>query len=183
MKISPTLRTIARAAVVSERATGFPAAVTVAQCGIESSWLTKMSGKSNAFGIKELGFGPSSPVVTHEWFTAAQLAAFLAGNPRRTAVATGRRKFNLREYKCLDFFRDYPELSDSFADHARLVTQGLPYREAWADYKSTGDREKLIDRIAARYATSPAYAALIKTIAGYTNVAQAIIDARKSPVL
>lgn len=174
------LPAIAAAAVASERATGFPAEIIAAQCALESAWLTKMSGECNAFGIKATGDDPGKLVWTLEWFTAEELARFLRGNERRSATPTGKSDGVRKQYRVADYFRSYNSLAECFADHARLVTQGAPYREAWEAFEHDRDVSRLIDGIAKRYATAPDYALKVKQIAAQANVQAALRKAREA---
>src|SRR6202043_2141377 len=77
---------IAQSAVACEKATGCPASLSTAQAGLESGWLSKMSGANNCFGIKSTAAIPGRELVaTREWFTPAELDRFLCGNGR-TAI-------------------------------------------------------------------------------------------------
>ena len=76
-------------------------------------------------------------------------------------------------------FADYDSLADSCRDYAWLITQGAPYRAAWARYQADHDLHTLIVAVAGIYATDPNYARLATTIAGQANVAQAIAEARQ----
>jgi flagellum-specific peptidoglycan hydrolase FlgJ len=76
-------------------------------------------------------------------------------------------------------FADYDSLEDSCRDYAWLITQGAPYHQAWAQYQKDRNLHALIEAVAAKYATDPQYAFLAATIAGQSNVAQAIAAARQ----
>ena len=76
-------------------------------------------------------------------------------------------------------FADYDSLEDSCRDYAWLITQGAPYHQAWAQYQKDRDLHALIEAVAGKYATDPQYAFLAATIAGQSNVAQAIAAARQ----
>jgi flagellum-specific peptidoglycan hydrolase FlgJ len=74
-------------------------------------------------------------------------------------------------------FADYDSLADSCRDYAWLITQGAPYRAAWARYQADRDLHTLIVAVAGTYATDPNYARLCTTISGQANVEQAIAGA------
>jgi flagellum-specific peptidoglycan hydrolase FlgJ len=74
-------------------------------------------------------------------------------------------------------FADYDSLADSCRDYAWLITQGASYCAAWARYQADRDLHTLIVAVAGAYATDPNYARLCTTIAGQSNVAQAIAEA------
>jgi flagellum-specific peptidoglycan hydrolase FlgJ len=57
------------------------------------------------------------------------------------------------------------------------ATQGAPYCTTWARYQADRNLHTLIVAVASIYATDPIYAQLCTTIAGQTNVEQAIAQA------
>jgi flagellum-specific peptidoglycan hydrolase FlgJ len=144
---------IARAAVVSERVTGCPAELSAAQCILESDWLRRSPG-NNCFGIKSTD-GNGQYLLTKE---------FIDGSWRRE----------------IDAFRVYDSLADCFIDHARLLTDGKPYADAWEHYREDPghDLDTLIGAVARRYATDPAYAQEIMTLAHGPHVTASIAAAR-----
>lgn len=152
------LSQIAPAAVVSERLTGVPAELAAAQVILESGWLQRCVG-CNAFGIKARPGRDRQLLQTQEWFTDAEVAAFLARGDGRTAelVEPERRNGERRLYKVRDWFAAYPSLAEALADHARLITDGRPYAAAWQQYRKTGDLDRLVLGVAAKYATDPGY--------------------------
>jgi flagellum-specific peptidoglycan hydrolase FlgJ len=74
-------------------------------------------------------------------------------------------------------FADYDSLEASCQDYAWLITNGAPYRAAWAEYRRDRDLNALIASVARIYATDPGYAHLAEAIAVQTNVVQALINA------
>jgi flagellum-specific peptidoglycan hydrolase FlgJ len=76
-------------------------------------------------------------------------------------------------------FADYPSLTDSCKDYAWLITQGGPYKAAWAKYQASHDLHSLITAVAGTYATDPHYATMVSLIACQENVEQAIVGARQ----
>ncbi len=85
---------IAPAAVRSERATGFPAIVTIAKCGLESGWLDRAPG-NNCFGIK-----------------AAERHGDRVQRFLTTEVIDGKAEKQYLEFAAFD------SLEDCFKDHA-----------------------------------------------------------------
>jgi len=172
------LAQIAVAAVASERATGLPDVLSAAQCALESAWLAKASG-NNCFGIKDYqdSFGRQL-LTTREWFTPAQLQAFLARGDGRTAAPTGKVKGTLTEYLVKDWFATFVDLAACFAKHALLITTGKPYAAAWAKYLASRDVNGLIHDIAPIYATGPAYEASVGKIIAMQSLQQALAAAR-----
>ena len=169
------------AAVACEAATGLPREVSVAQCIIESSWLAHCPG-NNCFGIKQRAGRARKLVVTTEWFSDAQLAAFMELNDGRWAKPTGLTTGPQKLYRVGDWFAAYDNLTDCFADHAALITAGHPYVAAWASYQRSHDVLRLIDGIAAAgYATAPGYAQTLISVLRSPAVSQAIADSKAPP--
>ena len=113
----------------SQRATGVPACVTLAQWALESDYGTALSGHNNPFGIK--------------------------GQPGRlcwTWEVVGGKYQHVQAY-----FKDFATLEEAFAAHGRMLvrkdgyyTAALPYLKDW---------RKFIEHMAPVYATDPHYAA------------------------
>jgi len=117
--------------------TGVPASVTVAQAILESDWgrSTLAQGANNYFGIKALGTLGNDGVVwmpTSEYDSSGKL------------------------YQTTSAFRAYKSLSDSMADHDRLLSTLSRYAGAM---HSANDPKAFATAIAeAGYSTDPAYA-------------------------
>jgi flagellum-specific peptidoglycan hydrolase FlgJ len=157
---------IATAAVASEKHTGLPAEITAAQCALESGWL-RFSPKNNCFGIKHAARHTEKQLLqTREFFDTAEHAyawvSRLAG--REIISETGRIVNGRREFKVRDWFAAYPALADCFADHARLITSGKPYRTAWGSFIAHHSWERLLRDIAPIYATAPTYEAIVLSV-------------------
>jgi len=134
---------VAADAILSQRETGVPASVTLAQAILESGWgKSGLSTKAhNYFGIK--GEGPAGHVVM------------------RT-----REVFNGKEVYIADKFRKYNSPAESFSDHGMFLVKNKRYAKCF-NYKN--DAEQFAREIQkAGYATDPNYAnALIKLIRQY----------------
>ena len=149
------LQQVAHIAVALEAQTGCPAQLLIAQWALESKWGERPVGRFNCFGIKRAArHSLWCTVATHE-------------------VVSGKSVVQDLE------FADYDSLDDSCKDYAWLITQGAPYRQAWEQYQKDRDLHALIAAVAGKYATDPQYAFLVATIAGQSNVAQAIALARQ----
>jgi hypothetical protein len=130
-------------AIASQRETGVPASVTLAQAAIESGW-----GKSglavkykNYFGIK--GKGPGG-----------------------TAVMSTGEHFNGQDVVIKDGFRVYRTVAESFADHGRFFIVNKRYAEAMR-HKDNAE-QFAVEIHKAGYATDPKYSdKLIKFIRQY----------------
>ncbi|OYT69948.1 MAG: hypothetical protein CFK52_12530 [Chloracidobacterium sp. CP2_5A] len=130
---------IAADAIRSQRATGVPASVTIAQAILESGWgrsaLTRQA--NNYFGIK--GTGPAGSVTM------------------RT-----REVFNGREVYVNAQFRKYNSAAESFADHAQFFIRNSRYATAM---RHTNDAFRFAAEIhRAGYATDPNYTNLLHRI-------------------
>jgi flagellum-specific peptidoglycan hydrolase FlgJ len=127
---------IASDAIKSQRETGVPASVTMAQAILESGW--GKSGLStqanNFFGIKGKGPAGSVTMRTREVF-----------NGQSTYINAPFRKYN--------------SPAESFADHGRFFTQNKRYATAM---QHTNDAHRFAREIArAGYATDPKYASML----------------------
>jgi spore coat assembly protein SafA len=127
---------IAADAIRSQRTTGVPASVTIAQAILESGWgrseLTRQA--NNYFGIK--GTGPAGSVTM------------------RT-----REVFNGREVYVNAQFRKYNSAAESFADHAQFFIRNPRYATAM---RHTNDAFRFAAEIhKAGYATDPNYTNLL----------------------
>ena len=149
------LNQVAQIAVALEAQTGCPAALLIAQWALESKWGAKPAGAANYFGIKKAD--------RHE---------------KRCTITTREVVNGKSVVQDLDF-ADYDSLADSCRDYAWLITQGAPYHQAWEQYLEDRNLHALIEAVAGKYATDPQYAFLAATIAGQSNVAQAIAAARQ----
>ena len=149
------LKEVAAIAVALEAQTGCPAQLLIAQWALESEWGAKPAGHANYFGIKKNSRHEQCCTVT-------------------TREVVGGKSI-VQDLQ----FADYDSLDDSCKDYAWLITQGAPYHQAWEHYQKDRDLHALIEAVAAKYATDPQYAFLAATIAGQSNVAQAIAAARQ----
>lgn len=147
------LRQIAAAAVESERATGCPAELTVAQCILESGWLRRAPG-NNPFGIKR--------AARHQKFQTFMTTEFIGGQKVKKPLQ----------------FAAYDSLAEAFSDHAGIITRGRPYARAWAQYQLDRDVEALARGIAGVYATDPSYAEKVLSFVRHPEVRLAVSDAR-----
>lgn len=171
---------IAPAAVASERTTGLPAEITAAQCALESGWLKHAPG-DNCFGIK---YNPARHtgkqlLRTREYFDTADHATSWMGrqNGRDIIEATGKVVNGKAEFVVRDWFAAYNTLADCFADHARLITNGKPYRGPWQEFLVHRSWLKLLQGIGPIYATAPDYATRVQVV--LEGELQSAIDAAR----
>jgi len=126
---------VAEAAQDSQRATGVPASVTVAQAILESDWGKSLlaSKAFNFFGIKaQTGPGPAGVVNMDTW-------EVLSGASTVVDAA----------------FKAYHNVFESVDDHGRFLRDNPRYSAA---FHAAGDAREFARRInAAGYATDPAY--------------------------
>ena len=131
--------TYARAAIESQKKTGVPASVTMAQAILESGWgksgLTRDA--NNFFGMK--GSGPAGSVTV-----------------RTREVVNGHSIYINAA------FRKYHNAQESFADHGNLLKNASRYRPAFA-YKNNPEQfAREIQK--SGYATDPHYASTLISI-------------------
>ncbi len=130
---------IAADAIRSQRTTGVPASVTIAQAILESGWgrseLTRQA--NNYFGIK--GTGPAGSVTM-----------------RTREVLNGREVYVNAQ------FRKYNSAAESFADHAQFFIRNPRYATAM---QHTNDAFRFAAEIhKAGYATDPNYTKLLHSL-------------------
>jgi LysM repeat protein len=121
----------------SQRQTGVPASVTLAQAILESNWGDSLLAReaNNLFGIKGYGAGAGQAVY---WMPAWE-------------VVDGE------DVESLEPFRAYSSPEASFADHGMFFRQNSRY---WPALYLAGDARAFAQAIAdAGYATDPAYGA------------------------
>jgi LysM repeat protein len=134
----------AKAARASQRETGVPASVSIAQAILESNWGASRLAQENAnyFGIKALGKEGTAGVV---WYDTWEML--------------GGQNVTLRAP-----FRAYRELADSFIDHGRFFLENPRYNGALAVRSAPREFAREISQ--AGYATDSAYA---RKLIGYMD--------------
>ena len=150
MKPIEFIAKIAPYAVASQRETGVPASVTIAQAALESGWGEKAPGH-NYFGIK--GSGLAAQGLRHQ---------IRSGQYRHgiTPVPEGMQVFLTREYeggvfvRVYDVFASYPTPKESFDAHGRLLASRERYAQAFQAADGYGFARAVAD---AGYATDPQY--------------------------
>lgn len=165
------------AAVAVERASGCPAEMLVAQCAIESAWLQSAPGW-NAMGYKNYaGSYGRQLLLTREWFTTDQAAAFISQNDGRSMTAIGAEMGGKRLYAVHDWFATFPSLEACFAKRAERWTAGqhLPWVLA---YRKTGELEPMLRAMSATYSTSPVYADSLLRVLAMPEVQAGLATAR-----
>lgn len=123
-----------------------PACTQLAQWAIESGYGAHSPG-NNPFGMKPRS-GQSDPcqmLATTEWSQARGY------------------------YKVDQPFRVFPSIGAAFDVHAQLIATAPVYSQAMA---ALPDVNTFIDRMAAHYATDPAYAGKIKSMIATNNLSQ-----------
>jgi flagellum-specific peptidoglycan hydrolase FlgJ len=135
------LKTMVPAAQQAQAKSGIPAAVTLAQCILESSDPKKGWGQSslaleahNYFGIKAEHLADPS---TYEAFPAHE---YIRGECQPVMAR----------------FEKYYDAADSFTDHAQLLSTAVRYRNAMLHAASPDDFAACLQT--AGYSTSPSYA-------------------------
>jgi flagellum-specific peptidoglycan hydrolase FlgJ len=141
-------------AQASEKITGVPASVTIAQAILES------------------GRGKPHITAAHNYFGVKAHA--VSGKVTYGSVATGYVNVKTKEHvkgkdiTISDNFRSYKSMQDSFIDHGNFLRDNHSYHSILAAYAKDGDSEAFARGLqTAGYATDPHYAKLlIKIIKG-----------------
>lgn len=140
----------------SQRRTGIPASVVIAQAAVESSWgkslLLRRTG--NAFGVKAFASWPGRVISATTYEEVGGVKVKHEGTweiypTRAAALEAGADPVTL--------FRVYPSTIESIRDHARVLYNGL-YDDAMR-YRHDGIA--FARAIAPVYATDSAYATLL----------------------
>lgn len=136
---------IIKAAQDSQRETGVPASITLAQWALESGYGKSMpTGSNNPFGIKAVGNQPGVDAMTKEDY--------------------GHGKVSVSQK-----FRKFDSLSDAFKEHARLLSEGK-YLKQVMEFKD--DPDKMADALTGTYATDTKYGSLLKGMMKSGNLYQ-----------
>lgn len=147
----------ATAAVQSERITGVPAELTLPQAIFESGWGSK-APYGNCFGLKANGRGCGSFVIP--------TTEYIGGKPVIQQLA----------------FEKYASLTDCFADHGWLISQGKPYAMAFARFKADHNRDALMLAVGKIYATAPNYGQQVLDFSKSSAIVDALAKARAAAV-
>jgi len=154
------------AAIATEKATGCPAELLVAQCALESDWLRAAPG-NNCFGFKNYpgSFGRQL-LKTHEQFTDQEAAAFAVADPLRSIQKVTPEQANGGKslYAVTDWFATFPSLEACFAKRAQRwnAGAGLPWVKA---FNVNRDYAAMFAEMAKSYSTSDPH--------GYANALMA----------
>jgi len=174
---------IAPAAIDCELKLSIPADLTAAQCILESAWL-KIKPGWNCFGIKNYdgSFGRQL-LLTREFFNDKELAWFLhLGDGREASLVDPSVPANAagrREYRVMDYFATFPDLTACFAKRASLFLHGTYLTFAKA-YQQDHNFEAYVRAVAKVYATAPNYAEVIMSIIRMPEVVEALDDAKEA---
>ena len=122
-------------ALYTQRLTGVPASVTLAQAALESGWGKHAPG-NNFFGIK--GSGPAGAQVLHT------------------------REFRHGRWVTLRLkFRRYHDPLECFLDHARIIAEGRYLKQAMQHTESARAFVQALQSGRYKYASDPRYATKI----------------------
>ena len=130
------LRTAVPAAIQSQKLTGVPASITIAQAILESGWGQSALARqaNNYFGIKALAH------VAPDQYREFRTEEFVDGHKQEVMAAFAR----------------YATPAESFAAHARLLLTATRYRPAML---VSGNAQAFAEKLqACGYSTNPAYA-------------------------
>ena len=144
-----SLRAAAAAAQASERATGVPALLSLAQWALESGWGEHAPGH-NCFGIKAYKgcYGVQTLMTLEE--------------------SRGVKRPVPQD------FATFPALDACFVKHALLIAAGKPYLGPWKEFQKHRDAERLAREIAPIYATDSRYAEEITEMMRHPRVREAL---------
>jgi len=133
------------AAQATQKTCKIPAAVTLAQWALESSWGKAMpSGSNNPFGIK-----------------AADGQAYVEAHTREV--------INGKNVTVLAKFRRFASISEAFEQHGRLLANASPYAHART---LVSNPDAFADALTGVYATDPNYGTALKRIMKTYNLYQ-----------
>lgn len=136
---------VIKAAQDSQRATGVPASITLAQWALESGYGRSMPKDSNnPFGIKAVGNQPGVDAVTKEDY--------------------GHGKVTVTQK-----FRKFDSLSDAFKEHARLLSESKYYTKSM---ELKDDPDAFADSLTGVYATDTEYGSKLKGMMKSNNLYQ-----------
>ncbi|WP_431068205.1 glycoside hydrolase family 73 protein [Ralstonia holmesii] len=134
------------AALATQAKYGVPAAVTLGQYGLESSFGKRMpAGSNNPFGIKATAGQP---------YVEAETTEVINGVSQRVKQR----------------FAKFDSLADAFDAHGRLLATGKAYEEA---RKHTDDPAAYAAALTGKYATDPQYGAKLQAMMGSGALNQA----------
>ena len=174
--MSRNLPQIAAAAFAAQKATGCPGLLLIAQCALETGWLSSVP-QNNCFGIKDYpGAYGRQMLKTTEWFNNSEKRWFLTKGDGRTLEPVDRSPgpgvvdmHGRSKYYAQDWFATFETLAACFAKRAALFGSG-PYGYAAQRFKVDGDLPALVKAIAPYYATDPGYADKVLAIIRQADV-------------
>jgi flagellum-specific peptidoglycan hydrolase FlgJ len=159
-----------QAALDSQKETGVPAMVTLAQAALESGWGKSVKG-NNMFGIKADGSwkGAKLPVTTHETLDNPNMRSKF---PKVISVV--RLPNGKYSYTVVAYFREYATIADSFIDHGQFLKNQPRYAPAFAH---VDDAKAFAESIAQEgYATGTNYADTLKSLIDDFNAIKELND-------
>jgi flagellum-specific peptidoglycan hydrolase FlgJ len=158
---SPTALFLAKAipaAQKSEKETGVPASITIAQACVESGWGKLFFGPdvNNYFGIQ-------APVINGQHYVGKIATGWKT--ERTTEEVKGQREV---EYEP---FRTYKDMADSFSDHGAWLSVNSNFKPLFTAYQKTGDADNFARGLQSHgYATASGYAAALIKIMQQRNL-------------
>jgi flagellum-specific peptidoglycan hydrolase FlgJ len=176
---SPTaifLKKAILAAQKSEKETGVPASITVAQACVESAWGKLFFGPevNNYFGIK------ADPI--HGVPNVGKIATGWGMEPTKEEI-TNKDGERIMVPKIAPF-RTYKNMADSFTDHGSFLVANPKYRPILNAYAKTGDADVFAKGLqACGYATASNYAATLTKIMQQKNLYQYYLVKRSQGLL
>jgi flagellum-specific peptidoglycan hydrolase FlgJ len=137
----------------SEKLTGVPASITIAQAILESGWGKHHMGSANNY------FGVKAQTVNGK-VTYGTIATGYVDKTTKEHIKSLNKDISIKAH-----FRSYKNMSDSFLDHGMFLKNNHRYSSAIAYYAKTKNADDFAQSLQkAGYATDPNYAKLLISI-------------------
>jgi flagellum-specific peptidoglycan hydrolase FlgJ len=152
-----------------------PVEIPIAMALLETGWGKHVIGEFNWFGMKKRDRHTRSVsvVVTHEYFTAKEIAGWARKDRAILQDGEINPKTNKARCKITDQFADWDTLADAAQDFCWLISSngGVNsniYRSSWDNYQTSKPSAQAVEfylhGIAGNYSTSPVYAQTVLNI-------------------
>ena len=137
----------------SEKLTGVPASITIAQAILESGWGKHHMGSANNY------FGVKAQTVKGK-VTYGNVAIGYVDRTTKEHIKSLNKDISIKAH-----FRSYKNMSDSFLDHGTFLKNNPRYSSALTAYAKTKNADDFAHGLQkAGYATDPNYANLLISI-------------------
>jgi flagellum-specific peptidoglycan hydrolase FlgJ len=154
----------------SERQTGVPASVTIAQAILESAWGRHHMGAANNY------FGVKAQTVNGE-IVYGDIATGYVDRSTKEHIKKTNKDVTITAH-----FRSYSDMDSSFRDHGMFLRNNARYSDAIDAYAKTKDADEFARGLQkAGYATDPHYAELLISIMRKHNLYQYNVPVVSAP--